>query len=689
MIVFWPDRRPPVPVDPRAALVHCGTSGKEPNQARVGLYLLLFWVALSGATSAQSFKSSVSLVAVDVTVLDSQGRPVAGLGAVDFEVKLNGRRRPVRTISYLQAQTVEAPSDGRQFDMQTAVTLASTAHAEPRTFVIAVDDLSWTFDRGKALLYAARRFVDQLPAGDLVGVATTSGSSFLNPTADRRAVNEVLGRVVGVLIDSRTDVSSGDDVAVGMVESLEIASGSKDSLKVAILRECPRLPRTLTVDQMLSVSRCADAVERLARRTAAMASANTARQLSAIEGIVGAMGVAPGIKHLVWLSDGVALGRDIAGVLPVARAASIAGVHISVLSEEPDFVMGDSQSGAALRRSDGYALRSGLQSVAAMAGGTFHRVIGSADPFFARVQAESSGFYRLGVEEGSEEAGKDVTVSVRVGVPSVIVHANRTAVSAGRWGTSPLPDIGSRLMDSLRGISTFHEIPIATGVALRRTPEGRDLEINAEVVIPAQISAPVTVMFGLVGRGGFERSGRKVVPAGGGNATNRLTFAVPASPAEYILRVSVADADGRIGSVSLPILARLVEMASIQASNLIASWLNESGQAQFFGTAELPTKAGAVGGLIELYPLGPVLPIGMKVRFQLLGAGASRPIAERDVVPVAIGDVLRSQVVFDVKDLPAGTFVMKAVVLLDGREVGEQQLSFRKVPPGNGGRSSR
>ena len=44
-------------------------------------------------------KSGVTLVTIDVTALDRDGRAVTSLTANDFEVKLNGRVQPIRTLT--------------------------------------------------------------------------------------------------------------------------------------------------------------------------------------------------------------------------------------------------------------------------------------------------------------------------------------------------------------------------------------------------------------------------------------------------------------------------------------------------------------------------------------------------------------------------------------------------------------
>jgi hypothetical protein len=69
-------------------------------------------------TTSPVFRSGVTLVTVDVTVLDKDGRPVPGLAADDFQIKLNGKLQPVRALSYVQvaekaaALTIDAPTAG-------------------------------------------------------------------------------------------------------------------------------------------------------------------------------------------------------------------------------------------------------------------------------------------------------------------------------------------------------------------------------------------------------------------------------------------------------------------------------------------------------------------------------------------------------------------------------------------------
>jgi len=79
------------------------------------LLIAACWLCAAGAIVARqqtpSTRSGVTLVTIDVTVLDSDGYPVQGLTAQDFEVKLDGRVQPVRTLTYVQT-TASAPMVG-------------------------------------------------------------------------------------------------------------------------------------------------------------------------------------------------------------------------------------------------------------------------------------------------------------------------------------------------------------------------------------------------------------------------------------------------------------------------------------------------------------------------------------------------------------------------------------------------
>src|SRR5688500_19012750 len=56
-----------------------------------------------------TFTTTTTLLPLDVTALDRDGKPVAGLQPGDFEVKINGSVQPVQTLAFIQ-NTIDVPA---------------------------------------------------------------------------------------------------------------------------------------------------------------------------------------------------------------------------------------------------------------------------------------------------------------------------------------------------------------------------------------------------------------------------------------------------------------------------------------------------------------------------------------------------------------------------------------------------
>ena len=189
--------------------------------------------AVLGQTpQAPIFRAGVTLVPVDVSVVDRDGNPVPGLTADDFEVKLDGHVLPVRAVAY---EEVALPTSGSRVGTPAAAPVREVTNAappvEPRLFVIMLDDLSITPSRGKGMFFSAARFVDALPFTDVVGFTTSSGSSTLNPTRNRPAVDAALRHTAGDLNDPRDLMP---DYAVGLAEAVEVWAGDESTLQQII-----------------------------------------------------------------------------------------------------------------------------------------------------------------------------------------------------------------------------------------------------------------------------------------------------------------------------------------------------------------------------------------------------------------------------------------------------------------------
>lgn len=655
------------------------------------------------APQTPTFRSTTSLMLVDVTVLDKDGKPVPGLTANDFQVKLDGQVRPVRAVTYEQIATpLAAPAVAVPEGANGAPTrVESIASAPPpvarhRVIVIFVDDLSLTPSRGKGMLAGAARFVRSLPTTDLVGYTTSSQSASLNPTLDHLAVQVALPRLVGQLNDPRQLPGP----AVGITEGIEIQGGDTAQLDQIIIRDCyPGV--TPPSPQAMESSSCGEDVSRKARAVGSIGEASARRQIQSYLEAVAALHDVPGLKQLVVISDGLALPRrtqEAVALDPLAKTAAAAGVQVTVLSEEPvhsdvedtDRSMTTAatspmsgQLAAQVRGADDLTLRQGVQTVADLTGGTYYQVVGLSDPFFERVALATSALYELGVEAPDKSApGRDFALAVHVNRSGVTTRANRHALVPAP--VAPVP-VETRLDQAVASGTPLYGIPISLGTSIRRGESASQLTVDLDMQIPAATPGPLTLVFGVADAMGLIRQGRKTIDAPAGGGDYRVSLAVPVPAGSYRMRLAVADANGVVGSVETPVKAVLGRIGPFLTSDLLTGWSSANGPLQFVALERLPATAAHLVGVLELYPdAGAAIPADVQVKLTILTPDAT-PIDERDVTPKDVGGVLRVEAPFDLQYIPAGPYVLRATVMVGGAAVGTASTTVRITGPSGGG----
>ena len=680
--------------------------------AIVGVSLL----AGGGVLSAQqnpTFKSTTSLILVDVTVLDKDGKPVPGLTADDFQVKLDGALRPVRAVTYEQ---IAAPFDPQSLvpdvspvssgGAPTRVESVAAAPTSPtadrrRIIVILVDDLSMTPQRGKAMFASAARFVRNLQRNDLVGLTTSSQTTTVNPTTDHLAVELSLPRMVGQLVDPRELPGP----AVGLDEAIQVRGGDSSLLVQIIARDCFAGSATPAATlQALANSNsnlpCPEDARRKVQEVGSIGEGIAERQVRAFSDAVNALRNVPGIKQLVVISDGLALPRRSSaavGLEPLAKAAAVAGVQVSVLIDgafSADVTATDHSFGgdgaltpptgsldAIVRREDTAWLQEGVQTMAEMTGGTFYNVIGTPDPFFERVAQASSAVYELGVEAPEKSVpGKDFTLSVKVTRSGLTARANHHALVPEP--KAPVP-IETQLKDAIGNGTPLYGIQIAVGSSIRRGVGASQVAVNLDVDIPGSVPGPLTLMFGLVDPIGVAQSGKKLLDQPAAGQDYHATLAVPVASGNYKMRLAVADATGAVGSVETKVRAVLAPMGPFLASDLLTGWSVGNGPTQFLALEQLPATAMRMFSVIELYANGSAPTVSdVRVTFSLLTPDGT-PVDDRDAIPSNVEGVLRAEAPFDLQLVPAGAYTIRATVKVAGTAVGTATTTVRL--PGVGG----
>ena len=262
---------------------------------------LLTAVAVGAAQQAPVFRTGVDLVAVDVIVVDRDGAPVRGLSAADFVVTLEGQRRPVEAVNYLEFGATSAPAvDAPPSRTTTNEPARAPASRGARTVVFLVDDLSAKPTQGKALRIAAERVLASLDPTDLVGVTSTSGlGPVVNPTRDRAAVAAAL---------ASKDLTGRDDDTtapfyITVPEAMEIERGMPpDTLSTSRRASA----RSSTSDARGVPGAGGGAGRRLAR----YAVHRAASQISSYLTVIRALRAAPAPRVVIALTSGLATGTD-------------------------------------------------------------------------------------------------------------------------------------------------------------------------------------------------------------------------------------------------------------------------------------------------------------------------------------------------------------------------------------------
>jgi VWFA-related protein len=646
------------------------------------LTLLLLGGLMSGAAvlgqtpQAPVFRGGVTLVPVDVSVVDRDGKPVPGLTADDFEVKLDGHVQPVRAVAYEElGHPSAAPGVGPPTSQPLRETTNLAPPVEPRLFVLMLDDLSMAPSRGKGMFFAATRFVDQLPLSDVVGFTLSSGTATLNPTRNRPAVDAALRHTAGDFIDPR---NTPPHVRVNISDALEIVSGVQSVLEQVIRDDCFG-GRTVSQSERFE-SQCAEDVTRKARAVGDVARQIAGRQIAAYLNVINAMKDAPGLKELVVISDGIGVAsREQMPIFqPIARAAAAAGVRLSVLSQDPDMI--DLSSSGRAYFADNRNLVFDLMTMTDMAGGTFYRVMGQPDRFFDAVAVATSAVYHLGVEPPADSAaGRDFVLIARVKRSGVTVHANRVALAPAAPIVVPVED---QLEEAVaRGLPNYG-VPVTVATVIRRGDASGQLDLDANLEVPASASGPLTVMYGLLDAAGQLRTGRKMIETPSDGGTYRVSLSLPVAPGIYRLRFAIADATGHVGSIDAPVTAELGHVGPFFTSDVMTSWSGADSKPQFLALEEVPPTAVSLRTYLELYPAPDApMPTDIRVQWSVIGS-TTQPVAEQSVVPVQGTDRLTAAGQFPLDTLASGTYEIRATVLVAGRAIGAVSTTFRKADKG-------
>lgn len=149
-------------------------------------------------------KISTTLIQIDVSVTDKNGKQITDLKPEDFEILENGDKQEITNFSYI------AVTDDVRNESQNQLTVNSKQVKIPpvptmlradqvrRTIVLVVDDIGMSFGSMANVREALKKFVsEQMEEGDLVAIIRTSAgvSVFQQFTSDKRILMAAIEKV--------------------------------------------------------------------------------------------------------------------------------------------------------------------------------------------------------------------------------------------------------------------------------------------------------------------------------------------------------------------------------------------------------------------------------------------------------------------------------------------------------------
>lgn len=388
-------------------------------------------LAGEASQAPQPFRATVDLIAVDVQVVDRLGRPIPRLPSNRFQVAIDGHKRRVVSVDFLEQADPNAPKR-RVIGADPGDRPAAPA----RVYVIGVDVSSFNAAESRAIIEGARAFIAGLQPHDSVGLYAFPVGPKFRPSTDHAAIVRRLETIRGSrealhnghglsamdVIDIMAETAKADTTPIMMSEptgrgNQQAQGTNSETLDAIVSRECGAEDRP-----------CAQAILAEAQGMSFILQGQATETLQGLRQLVQALGTIDGRKTLVLLSAGVPAsdrpgGRPDVGELPKLLGQDAAGSNTTIYSlfVETAFSQWMSVKARQANRSFGDGREREvfgrvLEEFTDASGGALLPVAqGTGVGQFERVLLETSSRYLLGVEPTpADRDGKPHRLRVKV-----------------------------------------------------------------------------------------------------------------------------------------------------------------------------------------------------------------------------------------------------------------------------------
>lgn len=356
----------------------------------------------------------------------------------------------------------------------------------------------------------------------------------------------------------------------------------------------------------------------------------------------------------------------------VGAAAARAGTHVTVV--QPDDVTVDASTDQTLGRfASAAADREGLESLAGATEGEFVRIAGADDNSLRRLAAMTSGYYIATFEpEDAERTGATRRVQLSVRRESVQLRARRAMVIARIADREAAPKPADEM---LRDGVLYRALPLRLTAY---TSLGAGDKVNVVAALdPAEPHVTLTsAVFGLIDQRG--KLVGKWTAGSGQLRTSPIVSAGEVGPGQYRLRAVAIDATGRRGSVEYEVRAGLQDAGPLRLSDVVLGTMSDS---RFLPKLLFGSEQSVVV-MLDAYG-APAIADSVSARLELTTDGHT-PIRDSVAGKVALVADDRRMITgaLPIASLAPGDYIVRVIVSIAGRPVGEATRILRKAPAG-------
>jgi VWFA-related protein len=622
-----------------------------------------------------TFRTGVDLVAVDVSVVDSTGRPVRELEARDFQLKVDGRARRIASVQYVSQEI--AP--GTPLSEAPTVTPFSSndGMGGGRLVMVIVDQGNIGAGSGRIVLATISRFLSRLGPGDRAALAILPGGMVVNFTRHLALVRDGVGKVMG------TNVPIGQGRRMGLSEALAIERRDPGALQDVVDRECGGSTRNPE-----DVVACTADVIAEASSLVVTAKSQSAVSLTALRSLVRRLAAIEGPKTLILVSEGLVIDRQMDLLSWVSDETAQARASVYALRIIPPLfdVNDERQNYSAALDQDLAAL--GLEMLVGRARGAFYSVIGRGQSVFDRLSLEMTGYYLLGFEpESTDRNGKSHNIGVTVSRPGVSVRARRQFTAPPPTNTTPSDDeiIKTILAQPLLA----GDIPLKVTTRSFKDPSSEKIKLIVAASIGRPADLPQTRALGFMVTDDRGEIQSLTVDTSPGSSREYMGAAI-ISPGTYTLKLAAIDEQGRRGSVEHRFDARLRVGGPFRFGDLTLAD-GEVGRALQL-KIEPRVSRQSVTAYTEIYASDPVRFEGASVMFEVAKEPNGPTLASAAGVLAETTSPGRRLVQgsVPVSTLQPGDYVLRAIVAVAGRPVARLTTEFALIAgsAGNAGPSA-